>query len=110
MDDALMDAQRSLRCEPFSDKLHEVMQLPHFEDIVERVLTFQKGTDGELTVNYLKDVSVLLSLVSALCECNIEQLLQAGKNRIYLAFAYNHQNCQNVYLSHLKTNKSSSIP
>ena len=93
MNDTLMNALRSLRCEPSSDKLHEVMQLPHFEDIVERVLTFEKGTGGELTVYYLKNVSVLLSLVSALRECSIEQFLQAGKNMIYLAFAYNHQNC-----------------
>ena len=56
MDDTLLNARRSLRCEPFSDKFHEVMQLPRFEDIVECVLNFEKGTDDELTVNYLKDV------------------------------------------------------
>ena len=53
------------------DKLHEVMQLLQFEDIVERALTFEKGSDVELRVNYLKDVSLLLSLVSAVRECNI---------------------------------------
>ena len=84
------------------------MQLPQFEGIVERGLTFEIRSDGELTVNYLKVVSVLLSLVSALRECNIEQDLQAESNMIYLAFAYDHQNharyntYQNVYLSHLK--------
>ena len=84
------------------------MQLPQFEDIVERVLAFEEGSDGELTVNYLKDVSLLLSLVSAVRECNSEQHLQAERNMIYLAFAYGHQNYaryntyQNVYLSYLK--------
>ena len=53
------------------DKLHEVMQLLQFEDIVERALTFEKGSDVELRVNYLKDVSLFLSLVSAVRECNI---------------------------------------
>ena len=49
------------------------MQLSRFEDIVVRVLHFEKGSDGELKVKYLKDVSVLLSLVSAVCECNNDQ-------------------------------------
>ena len=108
MDDTLSNTLRSLRCEPSPDKLHEVMQLPQFEDIEELALTFQKGSNGELTVNYLKDVSLLLSLVSAVRECNIEQHLQAERNIIYLAFAYDHQNharyntYQNVYLFHLK--------
>ena len=108
MDDTLKNALWSLRCEPSSDKLQEVMQLPQFEDIVERVLIFEKGSDGELTVNYWKDVSVFLPLVSALRECNIKQHLQSDRNMICLAFPYDHQNyaCydtyQNVYLSHLK--------
>ena len=42
---------------------------------VERVFTFKKGSDGELTVNYFKDVSLLLPLVSAVRECNIAQNL-----------------------------------
>ena len=90
MDDTLRNNQRSLRCEPSPDKLLEVMQLPQFEDIVERVPAFEEGSDVELTVNYLKDVSLLLSFVSAVRECNIEQHLQAERNIIYLAFAYDH--------------------
>ena len=90
MDDTLRNNQRSLRCEPSPDKLLEVTQLPQFEDIVERVPAFEEGSDVELTVNYLKDVSLLLSFVSAVRECNIEQHLQAERNIIYLAFAYDH--------------------
>ena len=108
VDDTLRNTLRSLRYEPSPDKLHEVMHLPQFEDILKRVLIFEKGSDGELTVNCLKDVSLLLSLVSAIRVCNIDQHLQAERNIIYLAFAYDHQNytrCntyQKVYLSHLK--------
>ena len=47
------------------------MQLLQFEEIVEHALTFEKGSDVELRVNYLKDVSLLLSLVSAVREYNI---------------------------------------
>ena len=56
------------------------MQLPQFEDIVERVLTFEKRSGGELIVNYLKDVSFFLLLVSAVRECNIEQHLLTVRN------------------------------
>ena len=76
------------------------MQLSRFEDIVVRVLHFENGSDGELKVKYLKDVSVLLSLVSAVCECNNDQ---AERNMIYLPFANaRYKTYQNVYLSHLK--------
>ena len=81
------------------------MLLLQFEDIVERALTFEKGSDRELTVNYLKDVSLLLSLVSAVRECNIEQHLHAGRNMNYLAFAYDHQN-----YAHYNTSKFLPIP
>ena len=40
----------------------------------------------------MKDVSLLLSLVSVVRECNIEQDLQAERNMNYLVFAYDHQN------------------
>ena len=76
-----------------------------FEDIVERALTFEKGSDRELTVNYLKDVSLLLSLVSAVRECNIEQHLHAERNMNYLTFAYDHQN-----YAHYNTSKFLPIP
>ena len=101
MDATLRITLRSLRCEPSPDKLHEVMHLPQFEDIVECVLTLEKRSDGELTVNCWKDVSSLLSLVSAVRECNIEQHLQAERNMIYLAFAYDHQNYA-CYITHIK--------
>ena len=107
IDDTLRNTLRSLRCESSPDKLLEVMQLPQFEDIAERVLAFEEESDGELTVNYLKDVSLPLPLVSAVRECNIEQHLQAERNMIYLAFAYDqnyarYNTCENVYLSYLK--------
>ena len=90
------------------DTLRNAMQLPQFGDIVESVLNFEKESDGELTVNYLKDISLLLSLVSTKRECIIEQHPQSERNMIYLAFSYYHQNYsryntyQNAYLSHLK--------
>ena len=39
--------------------------------MVKRVLKFEKESDGELEVNYLQDLSLLLSLVSEVCESNV---------------------------------------
>ena len=80
MYETLRNAFRSLWSEPSPDKRHEVMQLPQFEDIVERVLTFEKRSGGEMIVNYLKNVSFFLLLVSAVRECNIEQHLLTVRN------------------------------
>ena len=82
--------------------------MSQFEEILERALIFEKASDGELKVNYLKDVSFLLSLNYAVRECNIEKHLLTERNMIYLAFAYDHQNyacCnthKNFYLYPLK--------
>ena len=64
-----------------------------------RVLIFEQKLDGELTVNYLHNVSLLLPLVSSVLECNIDVYLLTERNMIYLpydhrnnAFAYDHQN------------------
>ena len=81
MDDGL----RSLRCEPSPDKQDKIMHLPQFGDIVEHVIIFEIGSDGKLIVNYLKDVSFLLSLVFPVLESNIEQHLQSERNMIYLS-------------------------
>ena len=61
-----------------------------------------------MTVSYLQDVSVLLSLVSAVRECNLEEHLQAERKLVDLALAFDHQNygrynCyQNVFLRNLQ--------
>ena len=63
-----------------------------------------------MTVSYLQDVSVLLSLVSAVRECNLEEHLQAERKLVDLALAfdfddqnYGRYNCyQNVFLRNLQ--------
>ena len=66
------------------------------------------GSDGEQTVTYLKDVSLMLSLVGAVRECDIEKHLQAERKLLGLTFAYDHQNYsryntyQHAYLLDLK--------
>ena len=75
------------------------------------ILRCKERSDGELTVEYIKDVSVLLALVSAVREGCIERHLQVERitiHLVYLHLAYNHpyysRHCafQNVYLANLK--------
>ena len=106
--EVLMRELRLLRHDATPERLNQVLKTLEFNKLVKDILSFENGTDGELTVNYLKDVSLLLSLVSAVRECNIEQHLQAEQKMIYLTFAYDHPNYarfntyQNVYLNYLK--------
>ena len=71
-------------------------------------MKLKMGSDGELTVTYLKDVSLMLSLVGTVRECDIEKHLQAERKLLGLTFAYDHQNYsryntyQHAYLLDLK--------
>ena len=46
MNDTLRNTLQSLQSEPSPDKIHKVMQLLQFEDIVVCVLTSGTGSDG----------------------------------------------------------------
>ncbi len=74
--DSQLDSQlrvypTSLRKYPSSSTLDSVLQHPKFIDLVTHILSYEAGTNGEYTVAYLKDVSVMLSLVKAVRECEI---------------------------------------
>ena len=56
MDDVLKNVLRSLRYEPSPERLIEAIKLKQFDAIVKRVHAYEKGSDEELTVNYLQDV------------------------------------------------------
>ena len=99
---------KGLRKDPSPLSLSKVLQLPQIEELFQSLIKYKDGSDGEFTVAYLKVVNIMMYLVSAVRECNIEQHLQAEREMITLAFALDHQNyaryCsyQNVYLNRLK--------
>ena len=72
------------------------------------ILQHDKNCDGELTITYLRDVSSMLALVSAVRDMNIERCLQVERKLIIHSFAFDHQNYarygayQHVYLQSLK--------
>ena len=104
----MVDVMRQLRFNPTTETIENLMKLQEFNDIVSCVLQYEKGSDAELTVNYVKDICLMLSLVAAVRESDIEKHLQAEQKMTCLSFAYDHHNYaryntyQNVYLSDLK--------
>ena len=98
-----------LRKTPSPLTLENVLKSKSFDILVTDILQYKERSDGNLTVEYLKDVSTLLALVSAVREGCIERHLQAERKLIHLAFAYDHPDysryCtyQNTHLTYLKT-------
>ena len=104
----MKEAIEVVRNDPCPETLKTLINLEEFSHIANKVITYEMGSDGELTVTYLKDMSLMLSLVGAVRECDIEKHLQAERKLLALTFAYDHQNYsryntyQNAYLLDLK--------
>ena len=68
-----------------------------------------------MTIRYLKDISSLRALVSAVCEKNLERHLQAQREMLKYCFTFDHINYarylsyQQVYLKSLEVNNSLAI-
>ncbi len=107
-DHDLMSAVTALHKEPSPSTMNTLMNLPEFAVLCERILYHKDGSDGQFTVQYLKDVSVMLALISSVRECDIERHLEAEREMISLSFGFDHQNyaryCsfQHVSLQELK--------
>ena len=105
--DLLVQLQ-TLRRFPSSANLDSVMKSIDFGSLCSNILNFGDGTEEHLTIKYLKDVSLILALVSAVREGNFERHLQAENGMAGLCFAFDHPNYaryvsyQHVYLSRLK--------
>ena len=108
MSPILKEATISLRKSPSPESLDTLVNLHEFNVLAMEILQYEVGSDGELTVTYLKDASLLLSLVAAVREADIEEHLEAERKLSEYAFAYDHPNYaryntyHNSYLLHLK--------
>jgi len=56
------------------------------------LVQFYTNLNDDMTVSYLKDVSLLILLVTAVRVVNTEIHLQAEQQSSFLLFAFNHQN------------------
>lgn len=68
-----------LQKNPSASSINDVMMLPQFNQLQQQILLYDKGSDGEMTVAYLRDGSAMLSLVSAVRECDIDRYLEAER-------------------------------
>ncbi len=77
------------------------MESADFNALCGDVLSFIAGTEGDLTVHYLKGVSLTLALVSAVREGNFERHREAERDMAELCIAFDHPN-YGRYLRRLK--------
>ena len=78
------------------------------------LLASEKGTQSQMMIQYIKDVSVLLALVSAVREKSIELHIAAERALLPKCFAFNHMNhlryltIQHVNFERIQIDKSSA--
>ena len=109
MDTDLLKNLKELRRQPSTAALHAVTCMESFKVLKNDIMAVT-GTQSKMTIQYLKDVSNLLALVSAVRENNIEKHLQAERQMVKQVFAFDHQNYarylsyQHVFLRELQKN------
>ena len=96
------------RKDPSNLIIQPLLSSQPFDILLRDILQHDKNCDGELTITYLRDVSSMLALISAVRDMNIERHLQAERKLIIHSFAFDHQNYarygayQHIYLQSLK--------
>lgn len=97
-----------MRSEPSSENLNQLMNLDSFQTLVTTVLE-SSGTMSRMMVQYVRDVSMLLSMVSSVREKNIDRHLHAERAFLPQLFVFGHPNYsryltyQHLLLSSLDT-------
>ncbi len=98
----------ALRKEPNPSTLEELVRSTEFDSLVASLTKADDSSAASMTIAYLKEVSSMLAMVSAVGEGNIERHLQSERDMLKLVFSFNHQNyaryCsyQHVYLHSLQ--------
>ena len=109
VDTDLLKNLKELRGQPSTAALHAVTCMESFKVLKNDIMAVT-GTQSKMTIQYLKDVSNLLALVSAVRENNIEKHLQAERQMLKQVFAFDHQkyarylSYQHVFLRELQPN------
>ena len=108
IDAGLIALLQDLKQNPSPSANREVIENGKFLELFGNITTPVDGTESKMTVEYLKDVSSLLALVSAVREQDIERHLQAERDMVKHCFAFDHVNYarymsfQHVYLRDLE--------
>lgn len=111
----LLHLLNQLRSCPSSDVLKNVLLNKDFNELFKEATTPASGTESKMTIEYLKDVSALFALVSAVREKDFERHMQAERDMLKHCFAFDHINYarylsfQHVYLRNLERDDHPSI-
>ncbi len=73
---------QSLRYQPNYETMDVLLKMPEFKNLVSNVLQCIDGSEAHFTVTYLKDVSSMLAMVSAVREADIKRHLQSEREMI----------------------------
>ena len=107
-DPMLLSLLIELRKDPSSDLINRILNLDSFNSLFFQILAAEYGTEAHMSTEYLKDVSCMLAMVSAVREGDLERHLQSEREMLKQVFAFNHYNyaryCsyQHVYLRSLE--------
>ena len=93
---------------PKAEKLETILNSPSFKQLYEQIFSHNDGTESQMTISYLKDISSLLAMVFAVWTGNFEFHMQAVREMLKYCFAFDHINYarymsyQQVYLRDLE--------
>ena len=107
IDQNLLEKLKELRRNPARSVVDEILVTLEYQTLFSQ---FIKVTDSRpcMTMQYLKDVSLMLSIVSAVREGCFEHHLQAERQFLKLVFAFDHVNYapynpyQHIFLTNMK--------
>ena len=74
------------------EKSDVIMKNEAFNVLFSKTMYDTVGTDAKMDICFIKNVSSLVALVSAVLENNFEQHLQAYREMVKYCFAFNHIN------------------
>ena len=77
---------------PGFEKIDVIMKNEVFNVLFSKIMNDTVGTEAKIDICFIKNVSSLLALVSAMQENNFEQHLQADREVVKYYFAFNHIN------------------
>ena len=112
MEDYLIEGIAALLFETTIETLENLIQLDIFKNYCAALLKMGGETQARMIIEYIKDVSKMLSLIYVVRENSIELHLAAERAMLPKYFAFDHPNyfgyltAQHVNLSALSTQKS----
>ena len=90
MDENLINLFNKIVNQPDNTVFNSIMESQQFKELYSHIVTPSEGTESKMTIEYLKDVSSLLSMVWAVRSGNFDGHLQSERDIIKQCFAFDH--------------------